>query len=190
MYFMHVFTVMCALLQTDHHAIGELSADKPQHSLALVKASGAQACQDCAATQRALADFRHRLEVLEANKADRDHNKAQSMPSTQDRSGDTNDDRYGRHGTNATCSTCWGLSCVHVISTHSVCFITRYLLLPNCMYTPSFVTHCVIPSPLQGPSSTGQACTSSTAHAADAQHQAVIRQYLQTLACYAMYLQL
>lgn len=142
---MCVFTVMCALLQTDHHAIGELSADKPQHSLALVEARGPQACQDCAANQRAVADFRQRLEVLEANKADRDHKKAQSMPSTQDRSGDTDDDRYGRHGTNATCSKCWGLRWVNVISMHLVCFVILVLLLPNCMCVPSFVNHCVIP---------------------------------------------
>ena len=81
---------MFAISQTDHHAISELSADKPQHGLALVEA---QACQDCVAARGAIADFRQRLDALEANKAKMDHKKAHSVPSTQDRSGDTNDDR-------------------------------------------------------------------------------------------------
>ena len=85
-------TVICAILQTDHHAIGELS--NPQQSLA-VEASGAPVCEDCSAGQRVVADFRQRLEVLEAAQVGRDSKQAQSMPSTQDHSGDTNDDRYG-----------------------------------------------------------------------------------------------
>lgn len=89
-----MLTVICATLQTDHHAIGQLSTGKPQQSLA-VEAKGAQACEDCSAAQRAVADFRQRLEVAEAAKAARDSKQAQSMPSTQDHSGDTNDDRYG-----------------------------------------------------------------------------------------------
>lgn len=117
-FFICAFTVMCAILQTDHHAIRALSTDKPQQGLALVEARGPQACQDCVASQRAIADFRQRLEVLEANKAERDHKKAQSMPSTQDRSGDTNDDRYGRHGTSTTCSKCWDLSVSMSFCTH------------------------------------------------------------------------
>ena len=89
-----MITVACATLQTDHHAIGQLSTGKPPQSLA-VQTKGAQACEDCSAAQRAVADFRQRLEVVEAAKAARDSKQAQSMPSTQDQSGDTNDDRCG-----------------------------------------------------------------------------------------------
>lgn len=89
-----MITVICAKLQTDHHAIGQLSTDKPQQSLP-VKANGAPVYEDCSAAQRVVAQFRQRLEVLEAAQAARDSKHAQSMPSTQDHSGDTNDDRYG-----------------------------------------------------------------------------------------------
>ena len=89
-----VTTVVCATLQTDHHAIGQLSAGKAKQSLA-VEAKGAQACEECSAAQRVVADFRQRLEVVEAAQAGRDSKQAHSMPSTQDHSGDTNDDRYG-----------------------------------------------------------------------------------------------
>lgn len=80
------------MLQTDHHAIGQLSSGKPEQSLA-VEAKGAPACEDCSTAQRVIADFRQRLEVLEAANAVRDGKQAQSLPSTQDHSGDTNDDR-------------------------------------------------------------------------------------------------
>lgn len=90
---LHVWgvTVICATLQTDHHAIGQLSTSNPQQSLA-VEAKGAQACEDCSSAQR---DLKQRLEIVEAAQAARDSKHAQSMPSTQDHSGDTNDDRYG-----------------------------------------------------------------------------------------------
>ena len=81
-------TVICATLQADHHAIGQLSTSKPQQSLA-VEAKGAE---DCSAAHR---DLKQRLEIVEAAQAARDSKHAQSMPSTQDHSGDTNDDRYG-----------------------------------------------------------------------------------------------
>ena len=87
-------TVRLATLQTDHHAIGQLSASKPQQSLLAVEARGAPACEDCTAVQRAVADFKQRLQVLETAKAERDCKQAQSLPSTQNHSGDTNDDRY------------------------------------------------------------------------------------------------
>lgn len=87
---MQLETVM---LQTDHHAIGQLSTGKPEQSLA-VQAQGAPTCEDCSAANRVVANFRQRLEVLEAANAVRDSKQAQSLPSTQDHSGDTNDDRY------------------------------------------------------------------------------------------------
>lgn len=90
---MHV-SINTHMLQTDHDAIGQLSTGKPQQSLA-VEAKGAAACEDCSAAQRAVAAFRLQLEVLEAAIAVRDSKQAQSLASTQDHSGDTNDDRYG-----------------------------------------------------------------------------------------------
>ncbi len=52
-----------------------------------------QVCQGCTVAQRAVEELRQQMEPLQRSLSVRGGNLAESMPSTQDRSGDTNDDR-------------------------------------------------------------------------------------------------
>jgi len=83
-----------AVLQDDQRVITSLKAQasKPAEARAHAPNGSRQACQGCTVAQQAVEELRQQM-ALQRSLSVRGSNLAESMPSTQDRSGDTNDDR-------------------------------------------------------------------------------------------------
>lgn len=81
--------------QEDQRVVTSLraQASKPAEAHALAPNGSRQACQGCTAAQQAVEELRQQMAPLQRSLSVRGSNLAESMPSTQDRSGDTNDDR-------------------------------------------------------------------------------------------------
>lgn len=81
--------------QDDHQDVIELKtqASKPAHAEALVPRYSRQTCQGCSAVQQAVVELKQQLGPLPRSLSVRGSTYADSVPSTQDHSGDTNDDR-------------------------------------------------------------------------------------------------
>jgi len=85
-----------ANLQDNYQDVVILKAQavQPSQNGAVVPHGTVQACQGCSAAQQAVDDLRHQLAPLQRGLSAKGSNlAADSMPSTQDHSGDTNDDR-------------------------------------------------------------------------------------------------
>ena len=82
-------------IQDDHEVVVELKtqASKPAHAEALVPCNSRQTCQGCSAVQQAVVELKQQLGPLPRGLSARGSTHADSVPSTQDHSGDTNDDR-------------------------------------------------------------------------------------------------
>ncbi|KAL0053332.1 hypothetical protein WJX82_004422 [Trebouxia sp. C0006] len=80
--------------QDDQRVITSLKAQasKPAEARAHAPNGSRQACQGCTIAQQAVEELRQQM-ALQRSLSLRGRNLAESMPSTQDRSGDTNDDR-------------------------------------------------------------------------------------------------
>lgn len=88
-------TAWPAVLQDHQKVVTSLKAQasKPAEAHALAPNGSRQACQGCTAAQQAVEELRQQLAPLRRSLSVRGSNLAESMPSTQDQSGDTNDDR-------------------------------------------------------------------------------------------------
>ncbi|DBA78775.1 hypothetical protein WJX77_007638 [Trebouxia sp. C0004] len=78
--------------QDDQNVVTSMKAQASKPAEARAHAPNG-ACQGCTVAQRAVEELRQQMAPLQMSLSVRGSNLAESMPSTQDRSGDTNDDR-------------------------------------------------------------------------------------------------